>query len=169
PVVIQPTSTHTYTFVLLHGLGSNGDKFGREFLETGVSSEGKTLTTFFLGAKFIFPTAKWRRSSAFGRARLTQWFNIYSLKDPSQRQELQLEGFSESAVYIRSIISQEMETLPPGKIILGGLSQGCAMSLLVLLSLEFPLYAYISMSGWLPSRGDIDAIISDRDGDTLED
>ncbi|KAF2866833.1 Alpha/Beta hydrolase protein [Massariosphaeria phaeospora] len=159
PVIIQPTSLHTHTFVLLHGLGNNGDRFGNELLETGLSSDGQTLNTIFPCARFVFPTAEWRRSAAFGRVRLTQWFNLSSLSDPSQRQEIQMDGFAESASYIRSIIAHEIETLPPGKIILGGLSQGCAMSLLILLSLEFSLGACIGMSGWLPYRHDIDDIL----------
>ena len=56
--------------ILLHGLSSNGEKFGRELLETGKTSAGKTLVDLLPSARFIFPTAKWRRSSAFGRKKL---------------------------------------------------------------------------------------------------
>ncbi|KAF2842099.1 alpha/beta-hydrolase [Patellaria atrata CBS 101060] len=146
PVVIHPTSAHSHTFILLHGLGNIGDKFGREWLESGISSEGKRFTELFPGAKF--------------------WFDIYRLEDPSQPREVQLEGFAESANYIRNIIDQELDLLPPGKIILGGLSQGCAMSLMVLLSLEFPIGGYVGMSGWLPFRSDIDDIMGS--GDTYD-
>ncbi|RDL38330.1 Uncharacterized protein BP5553_02670 [Venustampulla echinocandica] len=164
--VIQSTSAHTHTIILLHGLGSNGQKFGSELIESGVSSAGMKLTEIYPGAKFVFPTAKKRRSSAFHRARLNQWFNIASLDDPAYRREVQLQGLAESALEIREILAQELVTIPSRNIILGGFSQGCAMSLSILLTLEFPLGGFVGMSGWLPFRDDIDDMInSDRTPD----
>lgn len=164
--VIQPTSTHTHTIIFLHGLGSNGEKFGTELLESGVSSDGMKLTEIYPGAKFVFPTAKKRRSSAFRRAKLNQWFDIASLEDPSLRREVQLQGLAESSSQIREILSQELMTIPSSNIIFGGLSQGCAMALCILLTLEFPLGGFVGMSGWLPFCGDMDDIInSDRTPD----
>ncbi|KJR83220.1 uncharacterized protein SPSK_04742 [Sporothrix schenckii 1099-18] len=64
PFVIEPTAPHTHTFILLHGLGSNGEKPGRELLETGIGSDGLDLPSRFPGAKFIFPTSRRRRSMA---------------------------------------------------------------------------------------------------------
>lgn len=159
PFVIQPTSAHTHTFILLHGLGSNGEKFGVELLESGISSTGARLTKAFPGAKFIFPTSKKRRSSAFRRARINQWFDIASLDDPSKRRDVQLQGLAESSQYIRSILNRELETIPSKNIVLGGLSQGCAAGLGILLSLEFPLGGFVGMSGWLPFCNDIDDIV----------
>lgn len=161
PLVIPPQTLHTHTFILLHGLGSNGEKFGNELLESGVSSQKKTLRDVFPGAKFIFPTAKWRRSTAFNRAMLTHWFDTYSLDDRSLRADLQIEGLVESAKYIRTMLDQEMREVPTHNIVLGGLSQGCAMSLMVLLSLEAPIGAYVGMSGWLPFCRDIQGLLSD--------
>jgi predicted esterase len=141
-IVLPQAQQHTHTFILLHGLGSNGEKFGSELLRTGISSEGRTLRDVFPGAKFIFPTAKWRRSSTFNRTLLTQWFDVYSLDDRSLRQDVQIEGLVDSAAFLRRTL------------------QGCAMSLMVQLSLEFPIGAYVGMSGWLPFRNDIQDILS---------
>ncbi|KAI0141779.1 phospholipase/carboxylesterase [Xylariaceae sp. FL1272] len=155
---VEPTAKHTHTLILLHGLSSNGEKFGKEFLETGTTSTGKTLRDLLPGARFIFPTAKRRRSSAFGRKRLTQWFDIARLPDPSYRKETQLQGLAESAIEIRKLLRQEVEGagVSPTNIILGGLSMGCAMSLSVLLSLEYPLGGYFGMCGYLPFQQDIE-------------
>ncbi|KAI1376223.1 hypothetical protein F4677DRAFT_419250 [Hypoxylon crocopeplum] len=89
PFVIAPTTPHTDSLILLHGFGSNGEKFGKEFIESGICSNGKRLVDVFPSARFISPTSKKRRSAAFGRAMLTQWFNIRSLDEPSHRQEVQ--------------------------------------------------------------------------------
>lgn len=51
--------------------------------------------------------------------------------------------------------------IPPQNIILGGLSQGCAMALFVLLSLDFPVSSFFGLSGWLPFRDDIMELIND--------
>jgi predicted esterase len=160
--IVEPTSKHSHTIILLHGLSSNGEKFGRELLETGKTSAGKTFSELLPGARFIFPTAKRRRSSAFGRKKLTQWFDIARLPDPSYRKETQLQGLAESAADIRELLRREIEVagVPPANIILGGLSQGCAMSLSVLLSLEHPLGGYFGMCGYLPFQQDIEDAIT---------
>lgn len=179
PFVVHPTSTHTHTLILLHGLGNNGEKFGTELLETGISSKGLTFTTTFPGTKFIFPNSRKRRSSAFRRAVINQWFDIASVEDPSHRRETQVQGLAESAEHVRAIIAGELETIPRENIVLGGLSQGCAMSLAILLSLEFPLGGHFGMSGWLPFREDIEDVVApvgeeddpfaaDEDGEALE-
>lgn len=173
---MKPTTAHTHTVILLHGQSSNGKKFGQELLETGKTKSGKTLTELLPGARFVFPTAKRRRSSAFGRKKLTQWFDIARLEDPSYRNETQLQGLAESAVEIRNLLRDEMAHVPARQIILGGLSQGCTMSLSVLLSLQFPLGGYIGMCGYLPFQQETeDAIIggenegqADGDGDDDE-
>lgn len=164
--IVEPKAKHTHTIILLHGLSSNGKKFGQELLETGKTSAGKTLPDLLPGTRFIFPTAKRRRSSAFGRKKLTQWFDIARLSDPSYRKETQLQGLAESAVEIRNLLRQEIEVagVPPTNIILGGISNGCAMSLSVLLALEYPLGGYLGMCGYLPFQQDIEDAINKEHG-----
>ncbi|KAI1821037.1 phospholipase/carboxylesterase [Xylaria intraflava] len=169
--IVEPTVKHSFTVILLHGLSSNGEKFGKELLETGKTSAGMTLPDLLPSARFIFPTAKRRRSSAFGRKKLTQWFDIARLEDPSYRKQTQVQGLAESAAEIRELIRQEIEVagVPPANIILGGLSQGCAMSLSVLLSLEYPLGGCFGMSGYLPFQQDIENIVNKADTSDEED
>ena len=103
------------------------------------------------------------RSSALNRLNIRQWFDIASLKDTSYRSDLQLEGLQQSAKHTRSIIRSEIETygIPSGNICLGGLSQGYAMSVTVLLSLEYPLGGFVGMSGWLPFRKELDELMQE--------
>ncbi|KZF20991.1 phospholipase/carboxylesterase [Xylona heveae TC161] len=170
PFICLPKSEHTHTAILLHGLGSNGEKFGTELLQTGISSTGATLPDLFPGMKFVFPTAKRRRSSAFKRSVLTQWFDILSLEDPSKRRDLQIDGLSESVSYLLSLLRQETQAISPQNVILGGISQGCATAFFVLLSLEFPVGAFIGISGYLPFRVDIHEILScDQEGESSND
>lgn len=159
---VEPLSQHKHTIILLHGLGSNGLEFGKGLLETGVTSEGNTLARTFPQARFIFPTAKRRRSSAFGRVKLTQWFDIASLDDPALRQETQLQGLAESSQELMELIDSEAAKVSHENIVLGGISHGCAMALSCLLALDHRLAAFIGMSGWLPFRKDLEDIVKGR-------
>jgi predicted esterase len=162
PFIIEPSKPHTHSVILLHGLGSNGVKFGRELIETGICSDGKSLPGLLPGARFIFPTSKRRRSSAFKRAMLAQWFDIASLEDPSYRSHTQYEGLEQSSREIFQLIDEERAKVSEKNIILGGISQGCAMSLMCLLALDFPIGGFIGMSGWLPFARDIGKVAEEN-------
>ena len=172
PLILPPSTEHTHSVVLLHGRGSNATRFGLEFLESKTST-GESLQELFPSVKFIFPTAKKRRSTALKRIKINQWFDNFSLEDPSERQELQYEGLKETAEFMYELVRHEASLLGGvGNVIIGGLSQGCAMALIVLLSFagsgaasdegkctgkpgkEF-LGGFIGMSGWLPFAQDI--------------
>ena len=164
PLVIPPSARHTHTLILLHGRGSDAQEFGIEFITSQTSSK-KMLPQLFPGMKFIFPTAKQRRATAHNRAVINQWFDNYSLDDPSERQELQVEGLRESAAFVSQIVLDEAKTVTLENVIIGGLSQGCAMALHVLLSFESDvvedgaLGGFVGMSGWLPFRKPLEEIV----------
>jgi predicted esterase len=166
PFVIGPSGKHTQTFILLHGLGSSGEEFGVEFLKTAIASNGQQLNQVFPGARFIFPTAKRRRSSAFGRTLINQWFDIASLDHPSFKRETQYDGLAESASHLLKVIKNEMKFIGSEHIILGGLSHGCAMALALTLCLDVTLGGVIGMSGWLPFERDITGMLSNQSDST---
>lgn len=178
PLVVPPLKSdeHSHTIILLHGRGSNSERFGHTFIEsTGIA---KYLPT----TKFVFPTAKKRRSTVLKRVPINQWFDNYSLENPNTRIELQLDGLHESSEFLRTLIDKEAKLLSDNssisngysRVIVGGLSQGCAASIFCLLG-GFPLTseegeskrlgAFIGMSGWLPLEEEISGIlkISERD------
>ncbi|KAJ4118893.1 hypothetical protein NW768_010632 [Fusarium equiseti] len=163
PYIVEPTGPHTHSLIILHGLGSNGKKFGRELLETGICSDGKSLPELLPGARFIFPTSKKRRSSAFRGSKLTQWFNIASLDDPSYRNHTQTQGLEESSREIFDLIDKEREKVADKNIILGGISQGCAMGLVCLLAMDFPIGGYFGMSSWLPFATEVQEFLTEPD------
>ena len=167
PLIIPSSARHTHTFVLLHGRGSNGQEFGIDVIASRTSS-GKMLPQLFPGMKFIFPTAKKGQATAYYRTVINQWFDNYPLKDledPSRHQELQTEGLRESGAFVRQIILEEGKAVTLENVIVGGLSQGCAMALHVLLSFESDvvedgaLGGFVGMSGWLPFQKPLDEIV----------
>lgn len=160
--IVEPSSNHTHSLILLHGLGSNGEKFGSELIKTAICSDGQSLPVLLPGARFIFPTAKRRRSSAFGRSKLTQWFDVASLDDPAHRQHTQVKGLEESLHEILKLVNQEIDKVSAQSVLIGGLSQGSAMAAICLLYLHFPVGGFIGISGWLPYRNDIDDALGDN-------
>jgi predicted esterase len=150
--VVEPTAAHTYSVVFLHGLGSNGEKLGSEFLLTGLDSSRRSLAQLLPGAKFIFPTSATRRSSAFRRTSLTQWFDIASPGQPYVRPDTQYKGLSESIRSVTEIIRLEMNLVPKSNILLAGISQGMATASWILLSLPFSTGGFIGFCGYLPTK-----------------
>lgn len=83
PLTIPPLGEkHTHTLILLHGRGSNAERFGLEFLSSA------NLQPRLPTVKFVFPTARKRRSTVLKRIPINQWFDNYSLDDPGQRTDL---------------------------------------------------------------------------------
>lgn len=173
PFVVSPSSVHTQTMLLLHGRGGNGENFGLEFLASKTVA-GKRIQELFPGMKFVFPTAKKRRARWYNRALINQWFDNVPIDEQSNgmsREEVdwQLEGLAETGEFLKQLIDVEVKALGSNNVFIGGLSQGCAMGLHLLLSSQFEeregkqnsgyLGGFIGMSGWLPLFDEIQDLI----------
>ena len=118
--------------------------------------------------KFIFPTAPKRRCTAKKRTKLNIWFDNSSFEDPFAKEELQIDGLCENTAAVRELVLIEARTLCSlKKVFLGGISQGCAIGLHVLLSLDTTrsglsggLGGFLGMSGWLPFQNSLEDIVS---------
>lgn len=172
PLVIPPLLSHKQTFIFLHGRGSSAARFGPMLLETPIHSTvstvgsnlspdpltpevTQTFRTAFPHAKFVFPTAPPRRATIYKRCIINQWFDNWHLTEPARREELQIGGLQETVPFIHSLLRKEATLVGgPWNVVLGGLSQGCAASLISMLLWEGePLGAVVGMCGWLPYRG----------------
>lgn len=147
--VVGPLSTHQATVVFLHGRGSSGKEFGEEFLIEAQGSDNRTLPQRFPTIRWVLPSAPERFSAVF-QEMMPEWFDIYSLSDPSQREVLQLQALRESIEQIHEVLRQEMATIGASRVVLAGISQGCATSLHALLSFNQLLGGLIGMCGWCP-------------------
>ncbi|KAH8434994.1 alpha/beta hydrolase [Aspergillus melleus] len=187
PLVIPPLrpDKHTHTLILLHGRGSNSERFVSVFLETTEIAHHLATT------KFVFPTAKKRRSTVLNRIPIHQWFDNYSLDDPNTQTEIHVEGLEESGRFLRTLVDEEARLLGEyeangpgagngyGRVVVGGLSQGCAASVFCLLAGwedgqgTKRLGGFVGMSGWLPFERDISGLLGlmgeDGDEDTGDD
>ncbi|KAK4151564.1 alpha/beta-hydrolase [Chaetomidium leptoderma] len=188
PLIVPPRLLpHKQTFILLHGRGSSGDKFGPVLLDTPISAAAphhsdrdgtndpspsdhsptvvQTLATIFPHARFVFPTAARRRATIYRRARIHQWFDNWALDAPpapnatvaATREALQVPGLRETTTHVHDLLRAEIAIAGGGaasRVVLGGLSQGCAAALVALLLWEGPpLAGALGMCGWLPPAG----------------
>ncbi|KAI8960319.1 acyl-protein thioesterase [Daldinia sp. FL1419] len=159
PFIVEPTSPHTHSMILLHGFGFSGQSFGEELTRTAVTSDGKTLPELFPSTRFIFPTAKRRESTMMKHAKLTQWFDVTSVNDCFLDMEAQIKGFVESRDEIFQLIHNESQRTPCENIILGGHSHGSAVALFCLLTSRFPLKAFVGLGGWVPFQPGVDRLL----------
>ena len=152
------------------------------------TAAGKTLQDIFPGLKLIFPTAKKRRARWYNRAFINQWFDNVPVNEQDraisrEQVEWQLEGLRETADFLRPLVEAEVEALGARNVFVGGLSQGCAMGLHLLVSYQGggdgvsggaereALGGFVGMSGWLPFAADMEEVIhqGDQDGATGDD
>lgn len=148
---------------------SAGDEQRREAIDQAeedldrvetVGKDQEDLQACFPHAKFVFPTASTRRAKIFKRSPIHQWFDYWKLPSgPSdstaicEKEDLQVEGLRESSQFIHDLIERESKELggDTERIILGGLSQGCAAGLISLLLWRGSrLGSFFGMCGWLP-------------------
>nr|POE53269.1 lysophospholipase-like protein 1 [Quercus suber] len=178
PFIVEPRREHKQSLVLLHGRGSSGRKFGAELLISQSTlqlpgdvetSSSATFASMFPDARFIFPTAKKRRARWYNRATINQWFDSVPINEQdegmsTEEEEWQLEGLKQSRAYLKILVDEEVKLVGAANVFIGGLSQGCAMGLHLLLSYEGSpsLGGFVGMSGWLPFNDAMETIVRPR-------
>ena len=107
--MIEPSSEHTHTAIMLHGRGSNGPEFAEELAETAAPGQ-KSLMERFPSWRWVFPSSQELWSTAFEEM-LPAWFEAHSLTDTTTREDLQIGGIRQSVAYIQSILTPEVARL----------------------------------------------------------
>ena len=156
--VIEPSSEHTHTAIMLHGRGSYGPEFAEELAETTLPGQ-KPLTERLPGWRWVFPSSQELWSTKFEED-LPSWFEAHSLTDTTEREDLQVEGIKQSVAYVQSILDQEIARLGgrTERVTIAGISQGGAIgmwSLLCQRNLDRQFGAFVGASTWLPFAANI--------------
>ena len=120
--VIDAAEEHSHTIILLHGRECTATDFASELLE-GQASDDRTLPEIFPSIKWVFLNSGTRTYSRFG-SKESQWFDMWDMRSPQERKDLQIDGLRESIAFILSVIRTEAAFVPPERIIIGGISQG---------------------------------------------
>eukprot|EP01080_Neovahlkampfia_damariscottae_P005355 gene5355-9163_t len=146
--VKSKNSPHKSTVIFLHGLGDTGDGWSQEF--------SFAFKEKFQETKFLFPTADNRSISINMGHKMPGWYDIYSLEDRTSKEDK--KGILESKESIEEILEWQIneEKIPSEKIILGGFSQGGAMSLYTGLTLSKTIGGILCMSGYVPIQVEVE-------------
>lgn len=139
PVVIEADEgQHTATIIFAHGLGDTGE---------GWASTIQAIKPSHV--KLICPTAASIPVKINMGMKMPSWFDLYSLSIDGPEDA---EGIKRSSAYITSLIEEEKTkyNIPENRILIGGFSQGGALSLHTALRHPNPLAGVIALSCWLP-------------------
>lgn len=103
--------------------------------------------------KLVCPTAASMPVKLNMGLTMPSWFDLFSLSMDGPEDG---EGIKRSSAYISSLIEEEKtkHNIPENRILIGGFSQGGALSLHTVLRHPKPLAGVIGLSCWLPLRSD---------------
>ncbi|KAK7208003.1 acyl-protein thioesterase 1 [Myxozyma melibiosi] len=146
-VTVPALTKHTATVIFMHGLGDSGN--GWRFL----AEEYRKLKVLD-HVKFIFPNAPVQKVTLNFGLTMPSWFDIVSL-DKVEAQE-DSKGMLESVDRLKAFISEEVKAgIPAERIVIGGFSQGCTISLLAGLIADTKYAGVVGLSGFVPMRSNI--------------
>ncbi|KAM0426663.1 hypothetical protein ACHAPT_007979 [Fusarium lateritium] len=168
PIIFPPLSFHRITIIILHGRGSNAQKFHGPLLSSISAPPSTTLRESLSNARLIFPTAPLARATKYRRSLIHQWYEGTGDWEPEARGEMR-----PSIEHIHGILRDEIERLggDARKVVLMGISQGGAMALVSSLLWEGDhLGAVVVMSGFMPlAESMMDMLDHDNQSDGSED
>ncbi|KAJ6519287.1 lysophospholipase I [Mycena sanguinolenta] len=158
PFITFPSTNEgcSATVVLLHGLGDTPQ---------GILRLARLLRSRpgLNHIRFIVPAAPLRRLSATGQV-TTAWFDIYSfelLLDTSAPGKDDEDGMRQSIACLDALLSDLVASgVDPRRMIMGGFSQGAAMSMLTGLTTATKLAGLFVLSGRLPLRNQMKSMVS---------
>ncbi|KAI9322485.1 Phospholipase/carboxylesterase/thioesterase [Dichotomocladium elegans] len=156
-VIIGAKAKHTATVFWFHGLGDSG---------AGWSFLAEELSGVFPHIKWVLPNAAMLPITLNQGFRMPAWFDLSGL-DRSVASNQDKKGILASMASLNTLIRQEIESgIPSDRIVVGGFSQGCVMSLLVGLTSEYKFGGVIGCSGWLGLHDEFPKMASDANKKT---
>ncbi|KAE9992783.1 hypothetical protein Vi05172_g13037 [Venturia inaequalis] len=144
-IVVPAIKRHTATIIVAHGLGDSGN--GWLWLAENWRRRNK-----FDEVKFVFPNAPNIPITLNGGMRMPGWYDITSLSAISQAEDE--AGITRTQAYFHSLIADEASKgIPTERIVLGGFSQGGAMSLFAGLTAPSKLGGIFGLSCYMLLQG----------------
>ncbi|CAH6721046.1 acyl-protein thioesterase 1 [[Candida] jaroonii] len=141
--------------IFLHGLGDSGQGWSwfPELLESSKLVDTSTIN-------FVFPNAPIVPVTANGGMRMPAWFDIYEFGNTDAPKDIQ--GILKTCELVKELIKVQHEEyhIPLDKIILGGFSQGAAVSLTTAISSDLKLGGFIALSGFFTIQAKIDELFT---------
>jgi predicted esterase len=143
-IVLPARSTHTATIVFLHGLGDVGESWADAL---------KDMQIALPHVKIICPTAPEQAVTINRGALMTSWHDIKSLAQIDDEGTAQFAGIEASVAIVQSILDSEIRGgIPANRIVLGGFSQGAALTVRTAFAGSVRLAGAVALSGYLVQK-----------------
>ncbi|KAJ9121048.1 hypothetical protein QFC24_005029 [Naganishia onofrii] len=141
--IVEAVSKQTGTVIFLHGLGDAGTSF---------VPFAKVLQKQHPHLRFVFPTAQTLPITLNSGYPMPAWFDIKDLSKLTNSIHDDEEGMMRSVAAVESLIEKEVKErgIKEERIVIGGFSQGCVISILTALRTQRNIAGVVSLSGWLP-------------------
>lgn len=174
-IFYPPSSTHRNTIIFIHERGSTGEQLSSH-LNLAVLPSDKAIYDYFPATRWVFPTAKKKylyspharsHTKNSSRPSISEWFNMESIAESELGSDKQVDHLRESVSYIMRVIEDELKRVngDSKRIFLGGIGQGMALALVVLMCTPHRFGGFVGVNGWIPfaeilkrciERGNID-------------
>ena len=155
--VMPPSSAHLNTIVFLHGLGDSSAGFSSVFQAFPLPN-----------TRVVLPNAPVQAVSANGGMRMQSWYDIYSFarSTPLNARE-DAAGIHKSSDALTALLHSEVKLLEDAgrqstDLLLGGFSQGGAMSIYAGLRFERRLAGIVGLSCYLLLRDEYPAALTEQ-------
>jgi len=149
PIVLDTKAKHDAVVIWLHGLGDSGE---------GWKSAMEDFQSMTPNVKYILPHAPIQPVSLNGGMKMRSWHDIKSLNTVDASD---FKGLDDSKKLVEDLIAAEVSSgTPASRIVLGGFSQGAAMSILTGYQYTSKLAGIVALSGYLPYSGDFSKVVT---------
>jgi len=151
-LVVPALKRHTSTVIVAHGLGDSGA--GWHFL-----AEEFRRRSLFSETKFVFPNAPSIPITVNMGMSMPGWYDIQDIGDIANRSEDE-PGILRSQKVFHTLIEEEIKNgIPSERVVLGGFSQGGAMSILSGITNPTKLGGIFGLSTYLLLEGKVKSMI----------
>ncbi|XP_032485284.1 LOW QUALITY PROTEIN: acyl-protein thioesterase 2-like [Phocoena sinus] len=134
---VSGAEQETAAVIFLHGLG-----------DTGHSCADALSTLRLPYVKYTCPHAPRTPATLNMKMAMPSWFDLMGLSPDAPEDKA---GIKKAAESIKALIEYEMKNgIPANRIVLGGFSQGGALSLFTALTCPHPLAGTVALCCWLP-------------------
>lgn len=148
-IEVNPGAEARATIVILHGLGADGTDFLSFADEMKLADVGPV--------RWVFPRAPVRPVTINGGHAMRAWYDILGMDLVRREDEA---GVRQSFAQVHALLDREVARgVPADRIVLGGFSQGCAITLGAGLRYGQKLAGLVGMSGYLPLA---DSLLAER-------
>ncbi|KAK3393043.1 Phospholipase/carboxylesterase/thioesterase [Podospora didyma] len=145
PLIFPATARHTATVIFIHGLGDTGHGWA-----SGVENWRRRQKLDEV--KFILPHAPQIPITCNWGTKMPGWYDIHTIDGSAEgmRKNEDEAGVMLSNEYFHGLIQQEIDAgIPADRIVIGGFSQGGAMSLFSGLTSKVKLAGIVALSSYL--------------------